>query len=407
MNKKFRHEFEREVFLQLEEIFPNARIEINKTFTLEKFKMEVDLIIHHGNKSYAIECKSSNKNQIVGLSNIMCKLRQLKKSKLFDQVILITANDFPKIKKMRFEKSGIKVLTYLEINEIGIEIKRISYSNLIKQVLGKHNLSVRQLALLLDMKSKKGIYEYENNGIPKSKIKKLEKLLERSDSRKVHFEAFKRSINSKKLYYRFFRESLNLTQEKFSQKLGIKGWSYAAFEAGLEDQKYIYGIIDKKINKICFDLNMNSKKLDRLTIERVKETLKIVRIGDNISPIVGFNFPSTLKLGTIFENSINLNSIYKNSFVLRNVIIADHNVINKYEVDALIIKDDSLILIEFKKRLTNSGRKITNFISDLLERQDILKPNKTLIISSSEPTETDLNRFSKANIEYIKIGLVV
>lgn len=408
MNKKFRNEFESKVFLRLTKIFPGAKIEINKTIKLEKFKVEVDLIVYHRNRCYAIECKSSNKKQLVGLSNIICKLRQLKKSHLFDQVILVTINHFPKIKKTRFEKSGIKVIIFSELNNI-IESKRkkLSSDNLIKRVLNKHNLSIRQLALLLKLKSKKGIYEYEANGIPQNLIKHLENLLKQSNSRKIHFEAFRRSINTKKLYYRFFRESLQLTQEEFSHKLGIKNWAYAAFESGLEDQKYIYEIINKKINKMCYDLNKDPKKLDGLALGRVKETMKTIQNGKDIDAIVGFNFPSELNLGKNFEDSINLDSIFKSSLVLRNIIIADYHVINKYEVDALIIRGNSNILVEFKKSLNNAGRKITNFISDLLERQDILKPTNILIISNSKPTETDLNRFEKANIEYIQIGPMV
>ena len=132
---------------------------------------------------------------------------------------------------------------------------------------------------------------------------------------------------------------------------------------------------------------------------KVKELVKMINNAEGINSVIGFNFPSKFHCGHDYEINV-VNKINKEN-ILRNVIIADEKVTKKYEVDALILDNNGIILLELKKNINNDGHKVSCFIADLLERKEILKPYRTILVTDSYVSETDLNRFKMANIEVL------
>lgn len=404
---RIRSDFEKKVYLRLKKIYPNSEIEVNRMIQLPDFYLEIDLILKNNGRKYAIECKDICKTQFLHLSKVISKLRQIKKSKLFDAVILITLHKLSVARIKKYEKSGIMVLDYNDLSYIRPVGKKMNDLGLINKVLDKHNLSWRQLKVLLGLRG--NFSTSEVTSVPKTWLPRLRELLMEQNTRNLHFTSFLNSLNQKKLFYRFMREALELSQRKFTDLLGVNLWSYESFESGLDDQRYIYTIIDNKLKEIATSLNRDYNQLETISLKKAGNTLKIIEKAKNIPEIIGFNFPSRFSSGQSYEKGAEfiLHSFGKGATIFRNVIVADEKVLTKYEVDALLVIGKEKILIEFKKNLKNDGRKITNFILDILERRIILNASQSILVAGSIPTQTDLKRFKRANIIYKQYGPVV
>lgn len=401
--------FEEKVYHKLKELYPNSIIEKNKTIKFDNLKLEIDFIINFNNKYYAIECKDLVKKQINRLSKSIARLILIKKSGYFDRVILITSLHLAKLRTKRYLKNGIIPLTINNLNTLETYNFFINKNDLINKVLNKHNLSERQLAILIGLKSKKQIYDYKKKGIPSKFVYKLKNLFKGKNSRKLHFKAFLKSIKPKKFFYRLIRENLNLSQKEFAKKLNIPVWVYVSFEKGFENQKYLYGLIDQKIENICLSLNKDYNEIKYTTLSRLKYILRMIEKAKQIPEIIGFNFPSPLNLGKNYELNVKrlLTNLYPNGFIINNAIIANKNVSKRYEIDFLVYSPNKLILVECKKSISNDGRNIGNYLSSFIERKELLKPKESLFISGSSPTENEIQRFNNSNITLLSQGPMV
>jgi len=398
--------FEREVYNKIKEFYPLAKIKTNALLTINNLTLEIDLIISINKKTYAIECKDINKKQIGHLSKSIAKLRLINNSKLFNMVILLTSISLPKLITKRYIKSGIKILNLKNFRILEKPINNFKRDNLIDKIANKHNLTDRQIAILLGLKSKKQIYDYKYKNIPYVQINRLKALLEFENSRELHFKAFINSINKTKLFYRFFREEFKLSQKEFSKILGVNNWVYTSFETGLEDQKYLYNLIESKIANICVYFHKDYSIIKKEIEDRTNKELEVIKYAKRFPQIVGFNFPSILSKGKEYENKVKvyLSKIFNDYIILSNIVIADESISRKYEIDFLLFNKKEMIIAESKKSLSNDGHSLSNLIAAILERSNVLKTENKLLITSSTLKPNEIKRFNNANIELIYMG---
>ncbi|MEK6933139.1 MAG: helix-turn-helix transcriptional regulator [Nanoarchaeota archaeon] len=401
--------FEEKVYCKLQELYPTSIIEENKSVNFGNLRLEIDFIINFNNKRYAIECKNLVKKQINKLSKSIARLILIKKSGYFDKVILITSLDLAKFRTRKYLKNGITPLIIENLDSLETYKNPVHDDNFINKVLNKHNLSERQLAILIGLKSKKQIYDYKKNGIPNRLTYKLKNLFLEKNSRQLHFKSFLNSIKPRKFFYRLIRENLNLSQKEFAKELNIPTWTYVSFEKGFEDQKYLYDLIEKNIKNICLGFNKNYDKIKNKALFQLKHILKMIEKARCIPEIIGFNFPSSLSLGRDYKSNIKkfLVDRYPNSLIVNNAIIANKNVSQKYEVDFLVYNFNKLILVECKKNISNEGRNIGNYISSIIERRELLNFPESLLISDSKPTENEMQRFNNSGITFLSQGPIV
>jgi len=108
-----------------------------------------------------------------------------------------------------------------------------------------------------------------------------------------------------------------------------------------------------------------------MCIKELNKTLKMINYSKSIDGIIGFNFPSIFSCGKDYKDKVKnyLEKIYSTSKIFQNVIISNKSVNTKYEVDFLICNKKERIIVETRKNLNSSGRKISEIIVGIIERR--------------------------------------